>query len=65
VAEYSNAICLLIRIALRPAIRAPARSSMALAISDILIKKVCKCWGQTVAEQIDQPLAQGSCANYQ
>jgi hypothetical protein len=58
VAEYSNAICLLIRAAtigqgagfldLRPAIRAPAHAtfSMALATSNISIGKGWKCWGR-------------------
>jgi hypothetical protein len=76
VAEYSNSICLLIRAAtiahgagfldLRPAIRAASGREILHGPRDFrhFNRKGMEVLGQTVAERLDQPLAQGSCANY-
>jgi hypothetical protein len=76
VAEYSNAICLLIRAAtigqgagfldLRPAIRSASARDILHGPRDFkhFNRKGMEVLGQTVAERMDQPLAQESCANY-
>lgn len=73
VAKYSDAICLLIRTAtiaqsagfldLRPAIRAASAHEILHGPRDFkhFNQKGMQVLGQTVAEQIDHPLAQGSC----
>jgi hypothetical protein len=73
VAEYSNAICLLIRAAaigqgagffdLRPAIRAASARDILHGPRDFkhFNRKGMEVLGQMVAERINEPLAQGSC----
>jgi hypothetical protein len=76
VAEYSNAICLLIRAAtiaqgagfldLRPAIRTASGREILHGPRNFkhFNRKGMEVLGQTVAERLNQPLAQESCANY-
>jgi hypothetical protein len=77
VAEYSNAICNLIRAAaisqgagfldLRPAIRTASTRDLLHGSRDFdhFNRKGMEVLGQTVAERISQPVTQESCANYQ
>ena len=76
VAEYSNAICLMIRAAtiaqgagfldLRAAIRTASSREILHGPRNFkhFNRKGMEVLGQTVAERMDQPLAQESCANY-
>jgi hypothetical protein len=75
VAEYSNAVCLLIRAAtigqgagfldLRPAIRTASARDILHGPRDFkhFNRKGMEVLGQTVAERINQPLSQESCVN--
>jgi hypothetical protein len=75
VAEYSNTICLLIRAAtisqragfldVRPAIRIASARDILHGPRDFkhFNQKGMEVLGRTVAERINQPLAQDSCGN--